>query len=573
MRLTLRVTALAALAALTATVLLFRPGSVPTVAAAQPQAAADDLALVPSDAVAFIHVRAADLWKNEVFAGFRQTFEKAGPKALAALDAQFVPKISTFDRLTGFLLMDGEKKEPLPFVILRFSAPFSSAEVIKAYLSGAEEMKLPGGKSYWASKNSDFELYFPDKQTIMVTQLGATARYLSHQAPKTGGVSYGLKLAASGKPVVAAVNFSALPLDEIKKGLKDLPTEALPLLKAEHLTAALDLGARAKVDVVAGYKNASDAQDAEKAIKALADMARKELAKVKADIEKKLFEAKSPGTLHDVPEAVFSVFALGAINQVDELLANPGALVKRTGSELTASIPLPKEVLVGSAAFVAVGVGLLVPAVQKVRMAAGRVQSQNNLKQIAIACHAYMDANGHMPHDIVDKTGKPILSWRVALLPYLEQDNLYKQFKFDEPWDGPNNKKWSQVAVKVFMSPQADPPTPPGMTHYKALVGPGTAFEPGKPLKLPADFPDGTSNTILVVEAGDPVPWAKPEDIPFDPKKPAPKLALPGVPDLVNVALVDGSVRTLNVKKLSETTLKNAIIRNDGNPLGEDWGQ
>ena len=78
------------------------------------------------------------------------------------------------------------------------------------------------------------------------------------------------------------------------------------------------------------------------------------------------------------------------------------------------------------------------------------------------------------------------------------------------------------------MSPQADPATPPGMTHYKVFSGPGAAFEKGKKFKI-TDFPDGTSNTILVVEAGDPVAWAKPGDIPFDPKKPLPKLALPGV--------------------------------------------
>src|SRR5262249_18462305 len=88
MRRTTRVAALAVVAALTATVLLLRPDSPPAAAAAQP-ALADDLALVPADALAFVHVRAADLWKNDIFAPFRQTFEKAGPKALAALDAQF----------------------------------------------------------------------------------------------------------------------------------------------------------------------------------------------------------------------------------------------------------------------------------------------------------------------------------------------------------------------------------------------------------------------------------------------------------------------------------------------------
>src|SRR5262245_9573135 len=115
MRLAFRAAALTVVAALTASVVLFRPGAEPAPAppAAQPALAAD-LALVPPDAVGFVDVRAADLWRHEVFAGFRQTFEKAGPKALAALDAQFVPKVSTFDRVTAFVLLDENRKEPLP---------------------------------------------------------------------------------------------------------------------------------------------------------------------------------------------------------------------------------------------------------------------------------------------------------------------------------------------------------------------------------------------------------------------------------------------------------------------------
>ncbi len=561
---------LAIVAALTASVILFRPGIEPVAAAAAQPAIDADLALVPTDAVGFVHVRAADLWKNEVFAGFRQTFERAGPKALAALDAQFVPKVSTFERVTGFVLLDEQSKEPRPFAVLRFSADFKPEEVANAYLPEAEK-KLVNGKPVYRSARADFDLYFPDKRHIVVGAPDSLELYLKHESPKTGPMSYGLKLAASGKPVVASVNIAAMPIPP--KALEDLPTEVKSLLKAEHVTISLDLAGAAKVELVAGYQNETEARDAEKAIKVLAEYGRKELAKIKADIEKKLFDPmmKTPQPIERLPEAVFSVFALGAINRVDELLANPGAIVKRTGSELTASVTLPKELIAGVSGVAAVGTALLLPAVQKVRMAAARMQSMNNLKQIAIAVHSYNDANGHMPQDIIDKNGKPLLSWRVQILPYIEQDNVYKQFKLDEPWDSDNNKKWSQVAIKVFMSPNADPATPPGMTQYKAFVGPGTAFERGPALRIPGSFPDGTSNTIMVVEAGDPIPWAKPDDIPYDPKKPLPKLALPGVADFVNVAMMDGSVRRLNMKTLTEKTLRHAIERADGFVLGDDF--
>jgi hypothetical protein len=571
MRFALRAGGLAIVTALSAIVILFRPGVQPVAAAAAQPALDADLALVPADALGFVHVRAAELWKNDLFAGFRQTFEKAGPKALAALDSKFVPKISTFERATAFAMLDERSREPLVFAVLRFSADFNPDDVANAYLPEAEK-KLVNGKAVYSSSRGHFELHFPDRRHIVVGPPDKSLEvYLKHVHPRSGPLTNGLKLAASGKPVVAAVNVAALPIPP--KALSELPTEARALLKAEHVAISLDLATAARVELVAGYKNEVEAQDAEKAITALAEYGRKELAKIKDDIEKKLYDpkAKVPEPIDRLPDAVLSVFALGAINQVDELLANPGAFVKRNGTELTAGVTLPKELIAGATSVAAIGTALLLPAVQKVRMAAARMQSQNNLKQIGIALHAYHDAFGRMPQDILDKNGKPILSWRVAILPFLEQDNVYKQFRMDEPWDSEHNKKWSQLAIKVYMSPNADPITPPGMTQYRAFVGPGAAFERGMPLKIPGSFPDGTSNTIAVVEAGDPVPWAKPDDIPFDPKKPVPKLALPGVTDLVNVLMLDGSVRTINTRTITEKTLRNAIMRNDGEPLGNDF--
>jgi hypothetical protein len=567
MRFLTRAAALATVAILAATVVMFRPGSEPVAEAAQAPDVPPDLALVPADAVGFVHVRGADLWKNDVLAPLRETYLKAGPKVLAALDAQFVPKISTFDRGTAFVMFSGERKEPVPFFVLRFTEVFDPAAVVKAYAPDAERKNV-GGKAVFGSNGHDVAFYFPDNNHMVVSSLDGLVMYLGHDMPKTGAMSYGLKLAASGRPIVGSVNLAALPIPP--QFLEQLPPDVQQLLKAQHVTASLDLGAAAKVELTAGYKTADDAAGAEKAVKALAEYARKELAKVKDDLEKKVLAAKGPRPAGDLPEAVLMVFGIGALNHVDELLADPGKFIKRNGSELTASVTLPKELAVAAGGIAAAGAGLLLPAVQKVREAAGRAQGQNNLKQIGLAIHNYHDANGHMPQDIVDKNGKPLLSWRVAILPYIEQENVYKLFKMDEPWDSENNKIAASVAIKTFLSPQAPLANPGGMTHYQAFVGPGTAFEPGKKLKL-TDFTDGTSNTILVVETADAVEWAKPGGIPFDPKKALPKLPSPAGNDLIAVLLGDGSVRTVNLKKVSEKTLKDAITRNDGNPLGQDW--
>ena len=164
-------------------------------------------------------------------------------------------------------------------------------------------------------------------------------------------------------------------------------------------------------------------------------------------------------------------------------------------------------------AVIAILISLLLPAVQHVRHAAARTKCANNLHQIGLALHNYHDVNGHLPAAAVyDKDGKPLLSWRVLLLPYLEQDALYRQFHLDEPWDSAHNKKLLAQMPKVY-APVAGEAKGTDKTHYRVFTGKGTVFEGDKGIRL-TDIPDGTSNTILVVEAGDAVPWTKPADLP-----------------------------------------------------------
>jgi hypothetical protein len=228
-------------------------------------------------------------------------------------------------------------------------------------------------------------------------------------------------------------------------------------------------------------------------------------------------------------------------------------------------------IVTGSLSFLCVPVlvALLLPAVQKVREAAARMQSSNNLKQIVLAMHDINSANGTFPPAaICDSKGKPLLSWRVAILPYIEQQNLYTQFKLDEPWDGPNNSKLLSRMPKEYAFP-GDPAPQAGNTHYRVFVGNGAAFEWCKGARMPQDFPDGTSNTILVVEAATAVPWTKPEELDYDPDSALP--ALGGhFSGGFQAALVDGSVRMI-AKDVSQQTLKAAITRNGGDVLGPDW--
>jgi hypothetical protein len=193
------------------------------------------------------------------------------------------------------------------------------------------------------------------------------------------------------------------------------------------------------------------------------------------------------------------------------------------------------------AAAAPVGAALLLPAVHSARGAAQSVQSMNNMKQIALAIHNYHATHTEIPTDIYDEDGKPLLSWRVRVLPFLEQQALYEQLKLDEPWDSEHNRRLTSESLPVYASPGAPAD---GKTRYLAFTGEGTAM-PGKEALSFKDITDGMSNTIAVVEAGPDraVPWAKPADIDFDADKPR-----EGLPANVNfpAAFWDGSVRQIN---------------------------
>jgi hypothetical protein len=191
-------------------------------------------------------------------------------------------------------------------------------------------------------------------------------------------------------------------------------------------------------------------------------------------------------------------------------------------------------------------------------------QSRDNLKKLGLALHNYHDTHDHFPRDITDKTGQPMLSWRVAILPYMDQEYLYSQFKLDEPWDGPTNRKLLPHMPAVFRAPvQARKAFD---TYYQAVAGPGTIFDPDAKVKLEA-ISDGTSNTLLLAEAGPAVPWTKPADIPFHPARK--RLTLEGpYTDAIHVVNADGS--THRMKPKLDADLLTAFVTRDGGEVIEE---
>ncbi len=192
--------------------------------------------------------------------------------------------------------------------------------------------------------------------------------------------------------------------------------------------------------------------------------------------------------------------------------------------------------------------------------------SKRNLMTLGIFVHNFASANqDKIPQNVLDKNGKPLLSWRVLALPYVEEDELYRKFKLDEAWDGPNNIKLLEKMPSAFESPRVK--VRKGYTVYQGFSGNGAIL--GSAYNI-GNIPDGTSNTIWCVEATHAVPWTKPVDMPFDPMKDLPKFGK-AFGEKPLALLCDGSVRELDLKMITAATLKNAITTDDGNVLGQDW--
>jgi hypothetical protein len=200
-----------------------------------------------------------------------------------------------------------------------------------------------------------------------------------------------------------------------------------------------------------------------------------------------------------------------------------------------------------------------------------RKASVSNLNRIGLAMHAHNDKYKRLPTAaICDKSGKPGLSWRVALLPFLGEEDLYRQFKLDEPWDSPHNKKLLDKMPKVYAPAWGD--APPHTTHYQVFTGPKTPFVGSVAPRIPASFPAGVSNTILLVEADDPVPWTKPADLVVMPKQLLPRLGgLWG--NGFFVVMGDGYVRFVERGQVNEETLRQVIDPRRGEEFmqGLDW--
>jgi Protein of unknown function (DUF1559) len=170
-----------------------------------------------------------------------------------------------------------------------------------------------------------------------------------------------------------------------------------------------------------------------------------------------------------------------------------------------------------------------------------RARTVNNLKFMALAMHMFTRKyGGRLPAASIRNGGEPLLSWRVAILPWLEQNALYERFHLDEAWDSPHNASLLEEMPRVY-APVTHTDATPYATYFQGFVGPGALFDGEEGAKI-ADFIYVARPTLMVVEAAHPVPWTKPEDVPYDKGEPLPRLG-GQFDDGFYAAFADGSVR------------------------------
>jgi len=360
------------------------------------------------------------------------------------------------------------------------------------------------------------------------------------KATRTEGVlADALKIAREGKhTLVAGIDPSQLP-EEIFTAAPPELQPFLPLLKSKSIVFHANLDK----ELAAGIRFAADKEDqaieSERAFNLLMKLADDGITTVTKDPK-----------IHDELKAL-----VPALLEIQKVVQKVQA--KREGTVVTAEASLKADPALAKP---------IAALFLKPQAASARLRSANNLKQFGLALHNYHDTYNAFPAAaICDKKGKPLLSWRVAILPYIEQDNLYKQFKLDEPWDSEHNKKLINVMPKIYALPYSE--GKPGETNYRVFVGNGAVFDMIQGTTL-AQITDGTSNTLLAFEAAESTPWTKPDEIEFDPKQPVKKHFRFEKDTICNILMGDGSVRAIS-KTVTDEILKLIIQKDDGMPIPE----
>jgi hypothetical protein len=406
---------------------------------------------------------------------------------------------------------------PSYVVALKFIEPITGVTLPNKLRAHAKPDEL-NGKKYLKSEQPMLpSFYSPDKQTLIIAPDETLKRLVDKPVGGQAGPFFErVRNVKAGNDLYVAVDIATLrPFIQLglMQAQRNMPPDARPFVESINKLSAAELTLNlSKPGASSLVVHANDEAAAKDVETVLADGVEKAREKMRIDM--------APQMASDDPvERSFAQYMERVSGRWAETM-----VPKREGRTFTIfrlDGTNSQQQQLATTAVIGVLVALLLPAVQAAREAARRNHSMNNMKNIMLAFHNHHDTKRGFPaHAIYNDEGKPLLSWRVQILPYIEQQELYAQFHLDEPWDSEHNKALIARMPEVYKNPNAK--LDDGKTNYLAVVGKECFMDGTEKGVQIQHVTDGTSNTIAVVEADldKAVEWTKPDDFQFDPNNP-----------------------------------------------------
>lgn len=483
---------------------------------------------VPDDAFAVILASPAEIVQNDVFASFPIEIFQLQVKATFGIDPNDIA-------LVKIILGLPDPGQPAFGIVLEMTRPFDEARLLEALKAGPDPIPTGDLTAYpIAAGPPGTVLYKVDDKTVIITLSNYLQSMLAAdqgsgplstvvaQTPAGPGISM-LMVVESVRPVVRQTATGLVRM---------LPPQLLPLAELPELAESVRIDFQftnrwAKFDLT---MTGIDGDAAEKTEEMLNEAIREA-----REFVPELAKLTMPRNADEDMRTAIDKYIERMTKQAFDSVA-----VKRTGPDVVMTV----ESELGIASGIVIS-NFLPPIDQMIRSLTRQLDGNNNMRQVMLAMHNYHDTYNRLPAPaITDATGKPLLSWRVAVLPFIEEQALYEQFRLDEPWDSEHNLPLSKQLPNAFATVGLR--LPPGQTVLHAVVGDEIGMRPSEKTAF-RDFLDGLSNSILVIEstAESAVPWSKPDDVKIDLDDPLAKFI--GSPrKSFRAGMADGAVTTFS---------------------------
>ncbi len=511
--------------------------------------------------------RPSEHLKNPALAEFLTEMLKVPPSETARQSVAGFPKMDYFKLSLGIGHNQwSDKPRPIDVAILHYSDPAVAKSMWDIHAASLEAKTVPELKFpvytfkqnlHHGQEEKDWKLAMgkaqPDPQTLVE---GNTVEMLIKALAPPAGANESAPWAKEFPNWANSQSLVLIDLSQFRELMKALPMGGMGpmeamivgnlnqlLTQADYAFISIDTTDGIQIKAMAQSANAESAQRFKATLDGIVGLGKGFLP---------MFKQMAPQMNQELP-GMGDLLTAELDNLVNALK------ITQDGTQTTLTWSIKQDLLVKL-------VKLLIPAFHQARERAIAAQNKVHLQQLGMAMQFYQQEHGHFPPAaILGKDGKTTHSWRVAMLPYIDDSGVHKEYKFDEPWDSEHNKKLIAKIPKIYRSPNAS--NSPGATNFTLLTNPQGVFnatpaEKGTPA---AKIRDGMSQTLMLVESNTEIPWTKPEDLPIADGQALPALGFPGK-KVMNVLFCDGSVHEVGLPIKAEL-LRALVNMADGSSL------